>query len=68
MAEVSYFETIIPNNKGFFIQKSTEWEPWLIGTLLDNAGAHEIFPCINEQTQRATMSLCLVTPSELSAR
>uniref|UniRef100_A0A914P2J6 Aminopeptidase N-like N-terminal domain-containing protein n=1 Tax=Panagrolaimus davidi TaxID=227884 RepID=A0A914P2J6_9BILA len=66
--EVSYFETVIPNNKGLFIQKSTTWEPWLIATIFENSGAHEIFPSINEKSSRSTFSLCLIVPTQLTAR
>uniref|UniRef100_A0AC34G1A0 Aminopeptidase N-like N-terminal domain-containing protein n=1 Tax=Panagrolaimus sp. ES5 TaxID=591445 RepID=A0AC34G1A0_9BILA len=66
--EISYFETVIPNNKGLFIQKPTTWEAWLIATVFESTGAHEIFPCINEKSSRSTFSLCLIVPTQLSAR
>uniref|UniRef100_A0A914Y9U3 Aminopeptidase N-like N-terminal domain-containing protein n=1 Tax=Panagrolaimus superbus TaxID=310955 RepID=A0A914Y9U3_9BILA len=66
--EISYFETVIPNNKGLFIQKPTTWEAWLIASVFESTGAHEIFPCINEKSARSTFSLCLIVPTQLSAR
>ncbi|KAE9551766.1 hypothetical protein FO519_005003 [Halicephalobus sp. NKZ332] len=71
VVEISHFESVIPNNQGLYVQKPMAFEQgrsWMIGTLFEKIGIKTVFPGIDEKESRASLDLCLIYPSDTTAK
>ncbi|CAD6187990.1 unnamed protein product [Caenorhabditis auriculariae] len=53
---------ISADNTAHFYKQVAKWDrgmPTFLGTLFEETSAHQIFPCFDHPSQKATMSLCI---------